>query len=261
MTTTSGDPVDPALPVEPAIPSGKAAVLVPLIIGGAVIIAVIMLWESHYRKRQILAMVHIEDMVKENLRRAYRDLRLLDPERALFHARLAESNMQKLRSSLSTDYLELKVTLRLIQGEAVFTADCATHAAAAEAYFSEAIESMSHASGEMWEFGLYGRARARYELGKYAEADTDLTYLLDRNPSFGAAYYWRSLTREKLGRADAAADDARQAWNLDSWPPLRDFLQTTGTWDRDIFGRPKTDPSARSQRPRRGQPVRPSAAE
>jgi hypothetical protein len=62
---------------------------------------------------------------------------------------------------------------------------------------------------------------------------------MDRNDSFGAAYYWRALTRRELGDAKGAAEDEKRARALDSWPPLRDFMQPSCTWTRDIIFKPE----------------------
>ena len=131
----------------------------------------------------------------------------------------------------------MKVALLLLEGETLCMKDCVRHADTAEEKFDRALELMPYASGDMWQVGMLGRARARVELKKYREALGDLDSVLDRNPSFGSAYYWRSQTRAALDDREGAQKDEARARALDSWPPLRDFMQPGSVWTRDIFNR------------------------
>lgn len=230
------------------VESGKTAIIVPLIIGSAVIVAVIMLWEAHYRKVRIAEMTRVEELVRVDLRNAYQELRAHNPQGALSHTAVAREKMSELRRTVIDDYADLHVALLLIEAESLFMDDCKANAATAEERFNRALSQMTRASGGMWLFGMIGRARTRYELGRYREAESDLDQIMERNPSFGAAYYWRSQARDRLGDAEGAAEDARRAWNLDSWPPLRDFMQPAGVWERDILCRPGECPDYTQQK-------------
>ena len=227
---------------KPLADQGKAMILVPLIIGGAVIVSIIMLWEAHSRKLRLAEMSHNEVIARNELRDAWTEMRALRPETALEKTDSASKLIDTLKSARAktwaTDYAELKVGLLLLEAESLFMKDCAKNAPEAEAKFDEALSLMVLSSGEMWQSGLLGRARARYEQGKYAETIADLDQVMTRNANFGSAYYWRSLAKEKTGDAAGALADARIAKRLDSWPPLRDFMQASCVWTRDILSKP-----------------------
>jgi len=222
---------------EPLADYGKAAVMVPLIIGGAIIVAVIILWHSHALRVQMSEMARVEVLAREELRAAYNEMRALKPHLALTRAERAGKLIDTLQTDLATDYAQLKVALLLLEGETLFMKDCVRHADTAEEKFDKALGLMTYASGDMWQFGMLGRARARVELKKFREAQSDLDSVLDRNPSFGSAYYWRAQTHTALGDREGARKDEARARALDSWPPLRDFMQPGSVWTRDIFNR------------------------
>lgn len=236
MTATSDKTPEAANPDDEVLTeSSKAAVVIPLIIGGAIIVAIIILWNIHNRNLRRTEMTLIEEEVRTDLLSAYHSLRMFQPNEALAKAKAVEEKMHGLKTKHSTDYADLKMVTLLIQGESEMMIDRKKNAADAEKRFDKAISLMTHASGEVWQFGLLGRARARLELGRFQEAEDDLTRLLDRNPSFGVAYYWRSRARESLGNAKGAAEDADKAESLDSNPPLRDFMHGSVGWNRDFM--------------------------
>jgi hypothetical protein len=217
---------------------GKAAILVPLIIGGAVIAAAIFFWHAKARRERLAEATRVEEMARRELRAAFVEMRALRPDAALERADAAKELIALLPADLDPHYAELKMTNLLIEGESLFMLDCGANAEIAGERFDEALRLMNRASGEMWENGMLGRARARFEAKQYAAAQEDLDAVMDRNDSFGAAYYWRSLTRRELGDAKGAAEDEKRARALDSWPPLRDFMQASCVWTRDIIFKP-----------------------
>ena len=227
---------------KPLADHGKAMILVPLIIGGAVIVSIIMLWEAHSRKLRLAEMSQNEVAARDELRYAWMEMRALRPEPALERTGRASKLIDTLKSRRAktwpTDYAELRVGLLLLEAESLFMKDCVKNAPEAEAKFTEALSLMVLSSGEMWQAGLLGRARTRFEQGKYAEAIADLDQVMTRNANFGSAYYWRSLAKEKIGDADGALADEQTAKRLDSWPPLRDFMQASCVWTRDILSKP-----------------------
>lgn len=214
---------------------GKAAILVPLIMGGAVVAAIVILWQAHDRKANIHESSRVEEMVRLELRNAYVQLRDMKPEETLRRTARAKLLLGSLHTTWPSDYVDLRIPLLLAEAEALFIKDSAGLAGEAEKRFDEAISLMTFASGEMWQFGMLGRARTSIEQGKYSEALADLDSILDRNSSFGAAYYWRALVRKNLGDADGAREDERRARGLDSWPPLRGFMQPRHERARDIL--------------------------
>lgn len=258
MTTGKRDTIaDPNH--EPLADYGKAAVMVPLIIGGAIIVALIILWRTHERNIQLSEMARIEEEARQELRGAYVEMRALRPNLALTRAERAGRLVDSLKTNLAPDYAQLKISLLLLEGESLFMKDCARHADSAEERFDRALALMPYSSGEMWQFGMLGRARARFELKKYEQAMADLDNILDRNPSFGSAYYWRSLARDALGDRDGAREDEKRARALDSWPPLRDFMQASCEWTRDILAKQSLPPGTVST-PAAGTRTRPKYA-
>lgn len=228
------DPYD-----QPLADHGKAAIMAPLIIGGAVLTAIIILWHSHNERLQLAETASIEALARQQLREAYLEMRALKPNIALLKAEEAAKSIDSLKVKYAPDYAQLKIALYLLEGESLFMKDCSRHADTAEQKFDAAIGLMPFASGDMWLFGMLGRARTRLEQKRYDGAIADLSGVLDRNPSFGAAYYWRAQAREATGDIEGARDDEKKARALDSWPPLRDFMQPSPIWTRDIIGKPK----------------------
>lgn len=220
---------------EPLAGAGKMAVIVPLIIGGALVASVIMLWEAHRQKQQLSEMTKIEEEVRIDLQNAYREVRYFRPQIALGILLGVEAKMQNLKTIWPTDYSDLRVALLLMKAESLYILDAKANAAGSEALFDEALKMMTRASGEMWLGGVLGRAKTRVELGRYHEAEGDLDLVMERNPSFGAAYYWRALARRGQGDETGAAADEERARSLDSWPPARVFWQGALMGSRDML--------------------------
>ncbi|MCD8140575.1 MAG: hypothetical protein LUE17_12505 [Planctomycetaceae bacterium] len=236
MSAHESHPADPRQ--EALAGYGRSIILVPLIIGGALIVATILMWHAHNKRARIADATQVEEQVREELRAAHAEMRALRPAQALQRSDTAKKLMAKLPVVLAPDYADLKVVQLLVEGESLFMLDCAAHAEAAEERFDQAMNLMNYASGEMWLFGMLGRARARYESKCYELALQDLNAIMDRNNSFGAAFYWRSLTRAALGDVRGAQADERRARALDSWPPLRDFMQSSCRRTRDVLSKP-----------------------
>lgn len=241
MSATSTKDKRPEAPdpyEEPMPGAGMKSIIVPLIIGGALIAAVFVLWDAHADKIRIAEMTRVEEEMRGELRDAYRELRCFRPSKSLETVKAAAAKMGSLESSLPQAYAEIKVAALIIEAESEFMLDSAGRAGRAETKLTEALNLMTHASGQLWEMGIMGRARARLEQEDHGGALRDLDLLLERNPSFGAAYYWRAHARDSLGDASGAAADERRARALDSWPPLRDFMQNKTQWTRDLFCEP-----------------------
>ncbi len=220
---------------------GKAAILVPLIIGAAIMVGIVMLWTAHRDKIRRAEMSVAEIEARKELRAAYVEMRAFRPDLALAKANRAHELIQTFKVGHPSQYAHIRVATLLVEGESLFMQDCSGNGEAAEKAFDQAIGLMNYASGDMWQFGMLGRARAKFEQGKYQEALTDLDQIMDRNPSYGAAYYWRSLTRAAIGDEKGAQEDENRARALDSWPPLRDFMQASCVWTRDIMSNPENN--------------------
>lgn len=229
---------------------GMSAIFATLVIGGALVAGALMMWQTHNRNVQLAEMSKIEEKARVEIRAAHNEMRARKPDRALERTERANALVNSLNPKLGPDYAPLKIGLLLVEGETLFMKDCVKYAAQAEEKFDQALRLMTFASGEMWQFGMLGRARARIEQEKYEEALSDLDNVMRRNPSYGAGYYWRSLVRDRLGDRAGAGEDEKKARALDSWPPLRDFMQSSSIWTRDIIHKPHdTDPAGTPQTP------------
>lgn len=206
--------------------SNMALVIVPLIIGAAIVISAVVMWGAHERKLQIAETTRVEEEIRADLRQAFRRLRDNRPDQALAIVREIENKLQQLKSQWVTDYLDIKAARCLMEGEALIRLDPVNNAQEAETEYNDALALMTHASGQFWLYGMMGRARARLQTGDYAGAESDLTLLLDRNPSFGAAYFWRSRARNRQDNPQGALADEQKARSLDFWPPLRTVVMS-----------------------------------
>ncbi|MCC8179541.1 MAG: hypothetical protein LIP23_01310 [Planctomycetes bacterium] len=211
-------------PEEDVEPHGVMLIIVPLIFGAAVIIAFLLLWHSESTKSELSRIALMEEEARDYLNDAYQAVRARNPEKALALTAATGERLDQFQSRRKGAYMELKVVRLLIEGEAQMQLDSRRFAAESERKFTDALDHMTTSSGELWSFGMFGRARARFENDDYHGAIEDLDALLSRNPSFGAAYYWRSLGHAGLGDSLQAAVDEEKARILDSWPPLRDFM-------------------------------------
>ncbi len=237
MTSTAENKKNnPVNPYDASLPeAGKMAIIVPLIIGAALVIGVFILWQTHAKKVRIAEMARVEEEVQRDLILAYREMRDLKPESALSITRAAERKMRIFGKTPDSDYQEMKVAVLLLEAEAEFMRDCGGTAPVVEEKFTRAMAMMTRSRGELWEYGVMGRARARIEQKKYEGAIEDLDLLLARNPSYGTGYYWRSQAKARMGDAEGAAEDKRRAQNLDSWPPLRDYMRDACVRERDVL--------------------------
>lgn len=225
MATRVKRPVpDPAGPDE-ELEGGGMSVIAFLVLGAAVVVAAVVLWDAHAKKIEIAEATRIEELARTELRSAYHFLRRRQPRKALDLVKNAEKQIDALPAAWTSDYADLKGARMMMEAEANFVLDTAGNAEVSEKLFTQALGLITHASGELWLFGVFGRGRARFELRRYGDAIADFDILLARNPSFGSAYYWRSLAHEKLGQSALALADAKRAKSLDAWPPLRDFMR------------------------------------
>ncbi len=222
MSAAENRPKSPDPYGQPLAASGMSAVFVPLIIGGALVAAALILWSTHRNNLRLAESAQVEEEARADLRKAYRELRSGHPEASLVLTDKVGEKIRRLAIIWPTDYSDLRAALLLIEAQAEFMIDGKNRAGPIEAKFEQALSLLDRASGEFWEQGMLGRARARLELKEYREAEEDLSLLLAGNPNFGTAYYWRAKAREGMGDAPGAAEDERRAKNLAAWPPFRD---------------------------------------
>ena len=81
-------------------------------------------------------------------------------------------------------------------------------------------------------FVRYGLAMAYVQQGEFERAAEEFAALLERDPSYAAAYYHGGQTFEKLGRPDAARDYYRRGLSVARDPHARGELQAA----LDILG-------------------------
>ncbi len=204
---------------------GTAAIIVPLIIGGALLICVYILWNSHMWNVRQTEMSRVEEEVRHDLIAVYRALIDNRPEKALEILNAVGKRESILKSAGEFAYSDIRSARLMLEGQAEFMLLCEEGAPQVERKFTEALGYLMRASGEMWEFGMMGRARARIGQRKYREAEEDLNILLAGNSNYGAGYYWRAMARYQLNNHEGARQDEERAIQLDSWPPRRNLLQ------------------------------------
>lgn len=197
------------------------AILVPIIVGGAVLAAAILLWEAHSRKAAGLELSRTEVAVRRELRAGYAAVRRGQADDALAHAATAgEMLSRRLRGRWRTEYLELRMARNLITAEATLLLERPDGPAAAEALLTEALGWLTQTGGSYWQALMLARGRARLAGGRSGEAAADLDLLLERNPNFASAYYWRALARRDAGDVPGAEADETRARRLGAWPPV-----------------------------------------
>lgn len=204
---------------------GTAAIMAPLIIGGALLVGAYILWDSHVRVARQAEMSRVEEEIRHDLIAAYRALVNGQPREALEVVGIINKKASILKGTGDFDYADIRSARLMLEAQAEFMILCDEGAAQVERKFTEALGCMMRASGHMWEFGMMGRARARIGLAKYKEAEEDLNILLTGNPNYGAGYYWRAMARYQLGDTEGARQDEERAIRLDSWPPRRNLLR------------------------------------
>lgn len=222
MATTSDNRGDP---YADQLPGGGTSVVVWLIVGCAVLVGVIVVWDTRSRSQIRYHAAQVEREVRNDFRVSFRLLRDKNPGAVI--ARDAEIG-EKLDWLMRVDgdgYRRLRVARLYIRGKAYIMLDDPELWRQAEADFSEGLSLMRRARGQAWELGLCGRGEARFKLGRHREALADFSSIIEVNPSFGAAYYWRSRINEELGDTTAADRDAARARALDSWPPIVNFAR------------------------------------
>jgi|GEM_PF-3159886 hypothetical protein len=205
------------------LPEGGSSIWVWLIIGGTIIFIFVMLWEKRSRAFLMAEAAGVEESVREDIRVSFGELRDGQFKAVLDRDTLIQKKLDWLLQLKPRGYVIMRVSRLFIRAEAIVMIGGLEHIKAAEELFTQGMELMGYSGGSLWEFGLVGRAKARYLLSRHADAENDLNILLSYNPSYGAAYYWRSLAREKLGNEDGAWEDERQAMALGSWPPPSGF--------------------------------------
>ncbi len=212
-------------PYASQLPGNGASLIVWLILGGMVALIVIAFWEER-RRNEILAHTSVvEEEVRQTLRESYRFLKENRLEGVFANDKILREKFEWLLGVRPNGYVVLRVSSMLIRSDAEVSMGDQESLTAAEANITAALDLLDRSGGAIWEFGLYSRAKARYRLGQYQKALDDLNVILEYNPSYGAAYYWRSFSYFALGDKQAAARDARKARALGAWPPSWDFTR------------------------------------
>ncbi|MDR1613152.1 MAG: tetratricopeptide repeat protein [Planctomycetota bacterium] len=204
---------------------GGGVIIVALIIGGAILAALFLFWESRRgaaRQREIAA---FEEEAYRGHRDAYKRLVAGDPGGAL--AKIEETRRKTDRISALTSRKDhrLRIVNNLLAAEANFILGGTERLTAALDEVGQGMALMVQSGGGLWEWLYFVRGRIHYELGDYGQAISDFNILLDYNPGYAAAFYWRSLAHAAKGDDGNAEADARKADRLGAWPPEKDFRQ------------------------------------
>ncbi len=216
------------------LPDGGSSIWVWLIVGGTIIFIFVMFWEKRSRAFLMAEAAGVEESVREEIRVSFAELRDGQYKSVINRDTVIQKKLDWLVQLKPRGYVIMRVSRMFIRAEAIVMIGGLDQIKVAEGLFTQGLELMGYSGGTLWEFGLVGRAKARYLLGRHAEAENDLNILLSYNPSYGAAYYWRALAREKLGNEDGAWEDERHAMALGSWPPPSGFnraFREQPSWD------------------------------
>ena len=199
--------------------AGAMSILVWLIVGGAVLVAVAIIWDARSRSRIQAETAKFEEAVRREVTQSFRLLRNNHPREAIEMDAAIGEKIAWLTRVYPDGYRGLRAMRLFIRSEALTLLGGEDECREAEKGFTTGLALLERSGGETWEMGLYGRGKARYNLGEYGLAGADFDLLVQGNPNFGAAYGWRSLARTALGDADGAAEDETRARVLGVWPP------------------------------------------
>ncbi|MDR0361075.1 MAG: hypothetical protein LBJ46_00065 [Planctomycetota bacterium] len=217
-----------------SLAGGGGAIMAALIIGGAILVAGFILWEMRLRAGRQAEMAQLEEKAFGDLRLAYQALMDGDPGAALAKAADATDKSKRITELSSRADHRVFIVARLLSAEAFWVLGGEENLEAALASVDHGMALMTQSGGGLWESLYYARARIRYDLGLYGSAVIDLTAVLDYNPGFASAYYWRALAMAALGNAESARADEKKARNLGAWPPEKDFRRAyQGRIDRE----------------------------
>lgn len=196
---------------------GINAILIPLLLGGALVVALFTAWQKHAAMEQVTDIAHIEEESTVEIRAALAALRAGDTARVLELTQKLNDKTKKYVQNLPT----ICVRTAILEGEALLRQDSVK----SESAFERAVSLLNRSGGITWEYALLGRGRARLANNKATEAVEDFDLILRHNAMFGAAYYWRARAHAALGNTTTAARDEADARRLDAWPPKVSFLQ------------------------------------
>ena len=198
--------------------SGWTTIVVWLIIGSTALFTGLILWEANSRNRIMTEAARTEDAVRRQMTASYRLLREKKPEKIIEADAFLAEKLAWLGQVNPRAYSSLKAARQFILAEALLLLGDENAYAEAEKILTNGIALLERSSGEIWQMGIFSRGKVRHKLGMDAQAIADLDGLITNNPSYGAAYYWRSLAKTSINDADGAAADAAHARALGAWP-------------------------------------------
>lgn len=210
-------------PYAEQLPGGGSSIVIWLIVGAAVLAVALFAWEKRSQRLILAEAGGVEEEARRELRESFAALRDNRPDAVVENDRHIGEKLDRLLKIRPGGYTIMRASRKFICAEAMLLQGGPDRVAEAERNLTSGLELLRHSGGSLWEFGLLGRGKARHMLGRNADALVDLDAIVSFNPSYGAAYYWRSRTRAALGDASGAAEDEMRARALDSWPPRRSF--------------------------------------
>ena len=197
--------------------SGWATIVVWLIIGCTGLLAGLILWEARSRKHIQTEAAQTEDAVKRQMSESYRLLRERRPRDVIAADAILAEKLAWLGQVNPNSYSSLKAARLFILSGALLLLEDRDAFVEAEKTLTDGIFLLELASGEIWQMGMFNRGRVRYKLGMHHEAIDDFDALIANNPSYGTAYFWRSLAKSAVNDANGANEDAHQAKALGAW--------------------------------------------
>ncbi|MDR3210410.1 MAG: hypothetical protein LBU79_00645, partial [Planctomycetota bacterium] len=212
------DPIKPATGSDtgewsaPALrKSGWGSILVWLLLGSVIVSVTVIIQDGQRRAAIKVEATRLEDAAREGIRRAMGYLR--EGKRDLVVANDTElaSHLDWLTGLRPDGYPDLCATRLFLLAQAHLLGGTQEDARLATNLFEEGLSHLNRFEGDIWSMGLLGRGRAAYVMGDYAAANADFDVLIQRYPGFGAAYYWRSLSRQGQGDVEGAWDDKIRA--------------------------------------------------
>lgn len=193
----------------------SAPILVPLIIGGALIAAGLIVWNQRLRQEKADQVSRLEEEARKGISLAKQAVIDGNWDETI---RRVNNAFQCIDAASEDDYFSYDSVMAegyLYRGRANFGLG---NFPEAEDDFSSVLLRYSGISNQTMETALMWRGRTRMEMGLLEDAVEDFSLVIKMNGNYGAAYAWRAKAR--AGSAmDGADDDEKRAKELASWPP------------------------------------------
>lgn len=182
-STRIGDPFDAQLPE-----GGGAPIYTWLVVGVVAIMAFVVVWEKRSRDEIRAEAARLEDELRQDFKKSQRQLRDNRPREVLDRDPVIGKKVEWLVALDNRGYGRLRSARYFMRAAALGQLDTLQDWLRAEEDYDRGLNELGLAGGRGWEFGMYGRGRARYHVGRLEDAVSDFSDVIKANPSFGAAY-------------------------------------------------------------------------